>query len=115
MAQCHAGLLFDKTEYCSSVYGFRCSEMYASAMLESAGAGVPGTRRACRGGVARHPLSGVHFHSPKVSAAHGGLTWNRLAHHVQAIPHRELIFPNKYAGETLLLGHTTSKQSPTGN
>src|SRR6266849_1026483 len=32
-------LLFDKTEYCSRVHGFRCSGMYASAMLESAGGG----------------------------------------------------------------------------
>src|SRR5712692_7008923 len=39
MAQCRAGLLFDKTEYCSGVHGFRCSGMYASAMLESDGGG----------------------------------------------------------------------------
>src|SRR6266571_8690029 len=74
-------------------------------LLPCSKAPEPGSpARAAHAGVARHPLSGVHFHSPKVSAAHGGLTWNRLAHHVQAIPRRELIFPNKYAGETLLLG-----------
>ncbi|HLQ50627.1 MAG TPA: hypothetical protein VK129_03965 [Terriglobales bacterium] len=53
MAQACAGLVFDKSNVVSAMVEFQCSQTHASEMLPSAGAGVPGTRRACWGGVAR--------------------------------------------------------------
>ncbi|HLQ51664.1 MAG TPA: hypothetical protein VK129_09215, partial [Terriglobales bacterium] len=53
MAQACAGLVFDKSNVVSAMVEFQCSQTHASEMLPSAGGGVPGTRRACWGGVAR--------------------------------------------------------------
>ena len=53
MAQACAGLVFDKSNVVSAMVEFQCSQTHASAMLPSARTGVPGTRRACWGGVAR--------------------------------------------------------------
>ena len=69
-AQCRVGLLFDKPNIVPVCIGFRCSGMYVSAMLLSAGGAAESLahhkvvgrrekeREPWRGGTS---LSGVHF------------------------------------------------------
>src|SRR6266704_4707785 len=68
---CRVGSLTNRM-FVSAMVEFQCSQTHASEMLPSGGDGVPGTRRACWGGVARRRVVVSHDRAKRIPPRSGG-------------------------------------------